>query len=242
MLLVIPEAYLLMIDDLLHRRPRGTSTQVSEVDLSGISEMGNILSSCFINAMADAARLTSPPRCPEISIDMCLPVIDSVLARFNQPGDKLLLTEAVIYGGGLENVVCHQVLFLEPASTAQASRRPGRSLPRQADMEGTTVTVKMAEMDVVTDGRSLKTILGSCVGVILRDPDKRGERARACHAPRETPRRRGNREVCGLGHARAPGAPRSSGGRHGALQALLIGGAQMFPMGNAASPPSGTRT
>jgi hypothetical protein len=47
---------------------------------------------------------------------MCLPVIDSVLARFNQPGDTLLLTEAMIYVGGSENVVCHQVLFLEPDS------------------------------------------------------------------------------------------------------------------------------
>ena len=47
---------------------------------------------------------------------MCLPVIDAVLARFNQPGDKLLMTEAVILGEGAENVVCHQVLFLEPDS------------------------------------------------------------------------------------------------------------------------------
>jgi chemotaxis protein CheC len=116
MLLVIPEANLLMIDDLLHGRPGGTTTKTSEVDLSGISEMGNILASCFINAMADATRLPLVPEVPEISIDMCLPVIDSVLARFNQPGDRLLLTEAVIYGEGMDNVVCHQILFLEPDS------------------------------------------------------------------------------------------------------------------------------
>jgi two-component system chemotaxis sensor kinase CheA len=116
MLLVVPEANLLMIDDLLHGRPSGTTTQTSEVDLSGISEMGNILASCFINAIADAARLTLSLEVPEISIDMCLPVIDSVLARFNQPGERILLTQAVIYGGGMENVVCHQVLFLEPDS------------------------------------------------------------------------------------------------------------------------------
>jgi chemotaxis protein CheD len=35
-----------------------------------------------------------------------------------------------------------------------------------------SVTVKMAEMDVVVDGRRLKTILGSCVGIILRDPER----------------------------------------------------------------------
>jgi two-component system chemotaxis sensor kinase CheA len=115
-LLVIPENNLLIFDDLLHGRPAGTTTKVEDVDLSGITEMGNILASCFINAMADAAHLQVSPEVPEISVDMCLPVIDSVLARFNQPGDTILLTEASIYGGGMENVGCHQILFLEPDS------------------------------------------------------------------------------------------------------------------------------
>jgi chemotaxis protein CheY-P-specific phosphatase CheC len=66
--------------------------------------------------MADAAHLTLNPEVPEISIDMCLSVIDSVLARFNQPGEKMLLTDAIIYRGGMENMMCHQVLFLEPES------------------------------------------------------------------------------------------------------------------------------
>ena len=95
-----------------------------------------------------------------------------------------------------------------------------------------TVTVKMADMDVVTDGKSLKTILGSCVGVILRDADRR---------------------VSGLAHIMLPTRHRDdttegkyadtaipallarllkSGGRQSSLQALLIGGAQMFPLGN----------
>jgi two-component system chemotaxis sensor kinase CheA len=116
MLLVIPEKNLLVLDDLLHRRPTGTAQSLEDIDLSGISEMGNLLAACFLNAMADAAHLALSPEVPEISVDMCLSVIDSVLARFNQPGDRLLLTEAVIYGGGSEDVVCHQVLFLEPDS------------------------------------------------------------------------------------------------------------------------------
>jgi chemotaxis protein CheC len=116
MLLVVPEKNLLVLDDLLHGRPVGTIGSVADVDLSGISEMGNILASCFINAIADATHLRLSPEVPEISVDMCLPVIDAVLARFNQPGDKLLMTEAVILGEGAENVVCHQVLFLEPDS------------------------------------------------------------------------------------------------------------------------------
>ena len=94
------------------------------------------------------------------------------------------------------------------------------------------VTVKMAEMNVVTDSGRLKTILGSCVGIILRDPERR---------------------VSGLAHIMLPARHREdtaegkyadtaipallarlvkSGGRQSSLQALLIGGAQMFPLGN----------
>jgi chemotaxis protein CheD len=90
----------------------------------------------------------------------------------------------------------------------------------------------MAEMEVVTGGRSLKTILGSCVGVIVHDHE---------------------RQVSGLAHVMLPAHRRDDnatgkyadsaipallallsarGGRIGSLQALLIGGAQMFPLGN----------
>jgi chemotaxis protein CheD len=95
------------------------------------------------------------------------------------------------------------------------------------------VTVKIAEMGVVRDDRRLKTILGSCVGIILRDPEKR---------------------VSGLAHIMLPERHRADttegkyadtaipalvarvaccDGRTGSLQALVIGGAQMFPLGNA---------
>jgi len=99
-------------------------------------------------------------------------------------------------------------------------------------MEGDAVTVKMAEMQVVANGRSLKTVLGSCVGVVLRDPDRRISGL----AHIMLPARRHDDEASGkyadsaipalLAHLT------SSGGRADALQALLIGGAQMFPMGN----------
>ena len=115
-LLVLPFANLLEMDDLVHGRPVGTTQELAGVDLSAMCEMGNILAASFINTMADSTSLVVTAGVPEISVDMCLPVIDSVLAHFNQPGNDILLTEAVIYGSGSETVVCHLVLFLEPAS------------------------------------------------------------------------------------------------------------------------------
>jgi chemotaxis protein CheY-P-specific phosphatase CheC/chemotaxis signal transduction protein len=115
-LLVLPFDNLLEMEDLVHGRQVGTTRELASVDLSAMCEMGNILAASFINTMADSTNLMVAPGVPEISVDMCLPVIDSVLAHFNQPGDEILITEAVIYGSGSENVVCHLVLFLEPDS------------------------------------------------------------------------------------------------------------------------------
>jgi chemotaxis protein CheD len=95
------------------------------------------------------------------------------------------------------------------------------------------VTVKMADMEVVSDGRGLKTILGSCVGVILRD----SERGVSGLAHIMLPQR--NREDASMGKYADSAVPAlyermvQKGGRPRLLQAWLIGGAQMFPMGNA---------
>ena len=115
-LLVLPFANLLEMDDLVHCRQPGTTRELADVDMSAVCEMGNILASSFVNTMADSTDLAIAPGVPEISVDMCLPVIDSVLAHFSQPGQEILVTEAIIYGSGSENVVCRLLLFLEPTS------------------------------------------------------------------------------------------------------------------------------
>jgi len=99
-------------------------------------------------------------------------------------------------------------------------------------MEGDVVTVKMAEMDVVADGRSLKTILGSCVGVILRDPERRVSGLAHIMLPA---RRRDDEAMGKYADSAVPallGRLATNGYRVASLRALLIGGAQMFPMGN----------
>src|SRR5271157_1251133 len=100
-------------------------------------------------------------------------------------------------------------------------------------MEADTVTVRMAQMDVVTGGRSLKTILGSCVGVIVRDPDRQVSGMAHIMLP---VRRRDDNATGKYADSAIPALLArlaSSGCRMGSLQGLLIGGAQMFPMGHA---------
>ncbi len=127
MLMMLPAANLAKLHEMLHHTPAGSCASLDDVDMSAIQEAANIVSSSFINAMSDAARLALQGDPPETSVDMCLAVVDSVLARFNQPGDRILLTRAVVFSGRLEEMVCHLLLFLEPQSSSQlvaALQRP----------------------------------------------------------------------------------------------------------------------
>ncbi|MEE9309289.1 MAG: chemotaxis protein CheW, partial [Spirochaetia bacterium] len=115
-LIVMPVENMLKFHDQLYRQTPGTCSSLEEVDMSGISELGNILAASFISAISDGTGLGVKSDPPEISVDMCQPVIDSVLARFNQPGDRILFTKALIYCDESEEVVCHLLMFLEPES------------------------------------------------------------------------------------------------------------------------------
>lgn len=85
-------------------------------DLSVIAEFGNMLSASFINAIADEVEMRLQIEPPELTQDMCLPVIDSVVARFNGAGDDILLTKATVFFGEEDEVGCSLLLFLEPDS------------------------------------------------------------------------------------------------------------------------------
>jgi chemotaxis protein CheY-P-specific phosphatase CheC/chemotaxis signal transduction protein/two-component sensor histidine kinase len=115
-LLVVPLAHLLALDDLLHRRPEGTAGCIEDTDTSALSEAANLIAAAFVNAMAAAAKLRLGMLVPEISVDMCEAVIDSVLARFDRAGERVLLTQAEIAWGSRSPMGCELLVFLAPAS------------------------------------------------------------------------------------------------------------------------------
>jgi len=121
-----------------------------------------------------------------------------------------------------------------PATPAGSSTATAASpIPFVTGAGSDTVIVKMAEMEIVADGRNLKTVLGSCVGVIVRD----AERKVSGLAHVMLPTRRSDDAASGKYADSAIPAlldgMASHGCRPSALQALLIGGAQMFPAGSA---------
>jgi chemotaxis protein histidine kinase CheA/chemotaxis protein CheY-P-specific phosphatase CheC len=118
-LLVLPADHLYQLCDVLYGRDAGITKTIADQDISGLLEMGNILSASFINAIADRTGMRVSLEVPEIRIDMCQSVIDSVIARFNQPGDRIILTEAELFYGDMEQAICYLLMFLEPKSLSR---------------------------------------------------------------------------------------------------------------------------
>jgi chemotaxis protein CheY-P-specific phosphatase CheC/chemotaxis signal transduction protein len=116
MLIVMPEGELLEFSDLIMRRETGTTTSVTEEESSCLLEMGNILTASFINSMADEMGLHINLDVPDMRVDMCLSIIDAVLAGFNQPGEHIILTQAELYFSNQEQAVCYMLMFLDAAS------------------------------------------------------------------------------------------------------------------------------
>jgi len=116
MLLVIPLEYSFKLADYLYRREEGSTEEVGEEELAALGEMGNILSASFINSIGDLTKLEIKSEVPAISMDMCGSVIDSVLARFNRPGDQILLTETFLYFDENSDIICYLLLFLDEGS------------------------------------------------------------------------------------------------------------------------------
>ena len=115
-LLVVPRASLLALDDLLHRRAPGTTGRFEDADPSALGEAANLVAAAFVNAMAAATGLRLGMLVPEITVDMCQAVLDSVLARFDRAGDRVLLTQAVIQWGSQSPMGCDLLVLLEPSS------------------------------------------------------------------------------------------------------------------------------
>ena len=104
-----------------------------------------------------------------------------------------------------------------------------------------TVIVKMAEIGYAADGGELKTTLGSCVGVIVRDRDRRVAGLAHVMLPR---RLHPNDPPGKCAESAIPAllaGVESRGGRRAALEAWLVGGACMFPVEHGGISSIGAR-
>lgn len=79
--------------DMLLDEPVGTTTELGEMEISVLGEMGNITGSFFLNALSDATGLDLRVSPPEVMLDMAGAILDAVLAEIMMEVDEALIVE-----------------------------------------------------------------------------------------------------------------------------------------------------
>ena len=94
-MLLFPVGRALECVDLMCGQPAGTSTEPDELSESAIGELGNIVGSAFINALADYANLILHPSPPTVIHDMAIALVESVYAEVLSQGGDVVMMDAI---------------------------------------------------------------------------------------------------------------------------------------------------
>lgn len=94
-MLIFPERRALDCVDLMCGQRPGTTTERNELAESAIGELGNIVGSAFVNALADDLNLILHPSPPSILHDMAVALVESVYAEVLSQGGDVVMMDAV---------------------------------------------------------------------------------------------------------------------------------------------------
>ncbi len=81
--------------DMLMGFEAGTTVGLGEMEQSALGEMGNIMGSFFLNALADATGLPLLPSPPAVMMDMAGSILDAALAEILMEADEILVVDTV---------------------------------------------------------------------------------------------------------------------------------------------------
>lgn len=116
-LLLFPEPSARALCDILLRRPAGTTTEFGVMEQSGIKEVGNILSSAYLNALSDFMGMMLVPSVPSLVVDLSAAVLTSTYLNFGSERDYVFCVESEFqFEGGSSNLKGHFLLLPDLAS------------------------------------------------------------------------------------------------------------------------------
>jgi chemotaxis protein CheC len=92
-LLVFPRATAIRMSEIMIRKPRTTSGDLTELEQSAIKEAGNILSGAYMNALSDFMGLMLMPSPPSLAIDMAQAVLTTAYLQFGSDRDLVFCVE-----------------------------------------------------------------------------------------------------------------------------------------------------
>ena len=94
-MLLFPVARALECVDLMCGQRVGTTKEPDELAESAIGELGNIVGSAFVNALADSLNLILHPSPPNVINDMAIALVESVYAEVLSQGGDVVMMDAI---------------------------------------------------------------------------------------------------------------------------------------------------
>lgn len=86
-----------LLMELLHMESNGDS--FTELDVSALSEIGNILAGSYLTSLADFTRLSLSPTVPGFTIDMAGAILAHGVLQFGDMGEQALMIETSFFDG-----------------------------------------------------------------------------------------------------------------------------------------------
>jgi chemotaxis protein CheC len=93
-----------LVNILLGKQEIENSEDFSDIEISALKEVGNILVSSYISALSSLTNLRIVPQVPDISIDMAGAILSVPAINYGTVGDKVLYIETQ-FDDGTEKVV-----------------------------------------------------------------------------------------------------------------------------------------
>ncbi len=97
-LIVLPRDSALKLLSKLLPRDKSEGALLTELEMSALKEVGNILASAYLNALGTLMGKTLIPSVPVLSFDMAGAVIDYALIELGKVGDLALVVETDFFG------------------------------------------------------------------------------------------------------------------------------------------------
>lgn len=99
-------------------------SQIDEMDMSALKEIGNIIAGAYVGSLATMTDMDIRISPPEIAIDMVGAILSYPAAVFGEVGDKVLFVKED-FDNGNEKVSCHLLIMPQPESLKTILARLG---------------------------------------------------------------------------------------------------------------------
>jgi len=92
-LIILPQDKVFLLIDMIMKRQLGETKEFGETEQSALKEIGNIIISSYLNAIAKFIGLNSVPSVPALAVDMVGAIFETISAELAEMGEEALLIE-----------------------------------------------------------------------------------------------------------------------------------------------------